>query len=192
MTDTSPVSDPSKFKNQAAPGRDCGTCTLCCKVFDVPSLSKPAGKWCSHCTPGKGCGIHETRPDHCRAFFCFWMTEPWMGPEWKPEVSKFVITIDPISNYMLVQVDPGQPNAWRTEPYYSELRRFAAGLMQRNQLLIVFVGKKATALTPQGEVDLGILDGQDQIGMRLRMTPNGPVHDITRTRLPSGPKAGVA
>jgi predicted DNA-binding protein (UPF0251 family) len=97
-------------------------------------------KWCSHCTPGRGCGIHETRPDHCRSFFCLWMTDGRFGPEWKPEVSKFVLTIDPVSRYMLVQVDPGQPKTWRQEPYYSQLQRFAQAMLpheQREALILV-------------------------------------------------------
>ena len=87
--------DPAAFVSTPAEGRSCGTCTLCCKVFDVPSLEKPAGQWCKHCLPGRGCGIHETRPQHCRAFHCMWMTAPWLADEWKPERAKFVLTTDP-------------------------------------------------------------------------------------------------
>ena len=72
-------------ETSVVPGRSCGTCTLCCKVFPVPDLAKPAGKWCQHCQPGKGCRIHETRPEVCRKFFCGWMVSPGLGPEWKPE-----------------------------------------------------------------------------------------------------------
>ena len=50
--------NPAEFASQPAPGRECGACTLCCKVFDVPVLEKPAGQWCKHCLPGRGCGIH--------------------------------------------------------------------------------------------------------------------------------------
>jgi hypothetical protein len=37
------------------------------------------------------------------------MMSPWMGPEWKPERSKMVLTLDPATRFMLVQVDPGAP-----------------------------------------------------------------------------------
>jgi hypothetical protein len=43
--------------------RSCGDCTLCCKVMAVEALGKPAGSWCSHCKPGRGCLIYETRPE---------------------------------------------------------------------------------------------------------------------------------
>ena len=117
--------DPTKFVVTPAAGRDCGSCTLCCKVFEVPSLNKPVGKWCAHCKPGKGCGIHDTRPEHCRAFYCAWMTEDWLGPEWKPDRAKFVLTIDPATQFLLAQLDPGAPLAWKQSPYYPQFKRWA-------------------------------------------------------------------
>jgi hypothetical protein len=176
--------DPTRYVNTAAPGRDCGTCTLCCKVYDVPALAKPAGKWCRHCTPGKGCGIHETRPDHCRSFFCMWMTEGWLGADWKPERSRFVISVDPISRYMMVQVDPGQPKAWREEPYYSQFRRWAQAMLPEERLVVILNGKAATVVSPQGEVELGVMGPEDRVQLKLRVTPNGPVYDILKNRVP--------
>src|SRR4051812_32045712 len=95
--------DPAHFASQPAPGRACGTCTLCCKVYDVPALDKPVGQWCGYCKPGRGCGIHLMRPDHCRSFHCLWMTETWLGPEWKPERSKIVLSIDPATRFLFAQ-----------------------------------------------------------------------------------------
>ena len=177
--------DPAQFVNTPAQGRDCGACTLCCKVFDVPSLAKPAGRWCQHCLPGKGCGIHETRPEHCRAFFCQWMTDASFGPEWKPDIAKFVITVDPISRYLLVQVDPGQPKAWRQEPYLGTFRRWAEALLAHDRLVIVFNNKSGTVITPKDEVELGVLGPQDRIAVKLRITPQGPVYDIARNKVPA-------
>jgi hypothetical protein len=177
--------DPTQFASTAAKGRECGTCTLCCKVYDVPSLRKPAGKWCNHCTPGKGCGIHETRPDDCRSFFCLFMTEDWLGPEWKPEISKFVIALDPISRYMLVRVDPGQPRAWMKEPYLSQFRRWAEAMLLRGELVIVFVNQHATLVSSDGMTELGVVGPDERIGTTMRITPTGPVYDITRTKIPA-------
>jgi hypothetical protein len=183
MEQPSAYLDPTQFANTAAKGRDCGTCTLCCKVYDVPSLNKPSNKWCNHCTPGKGCGIHETRPDHCRSFFCMWMTEGWLGDAWKPEISKFVISIDPISRYMLVQVDPGQPKSWRQEPYYGQFQRWAQAMLPQERLVVVFNGKSGTVITAQGEVELGVMGPEDRISLTMRMTQNGPVYDINRNKV---------
>jgi hypothetical protein len=184
-TGTPPI-DPAHYANIAAPGRECGTCTLCCKVYEVPSLSKPAGKWCQHCTPGKGCGIWQTRPDHCRSFYCLWMTESGFGPEWKPDRARFVMSIDPYSRCVNVQMDPGQAKAWRQEPYQSALRRMAVSLLPEERLVIVFVGLHATVITETGEVELGVMGPEDRVQLKTRMTPNGPVTNILRNNVVIG------
>jgi hypothetical protein len=172
--------DPAAFASEPAPGRDCGTCTLCCKVYDVPVLEKVAGRWCSHCRPGQGCGIHATRPDHCRSFHCLWMTQTWIGPEWKPERSKIVLTIDPVNRFLLAQVDPGQPNVWRSEPYYGQLKRWAAGALAEGRHVIVFLNTSATVILPDRDVPLGALGPNDRIVARERRTPQGVTLDVEK------------
>jgi hypothetical protein len=178
-----PAFDPKQFANTAASGRECGTCTLCCKVYEVPSLEKPAGKWCQHCTPGKGCGIWQTRPDHCRSFYCLYMTVGDFGPEWKPDRAKFVMTIDPVSRYLNLQVDPGHATAWRQEPYYSGLRRMAANLLREERLVVALNGSHATIITQNGDVDLGVMGPEDRVQLKFRITPNGPVYDILKNNV---------
>jgi hypothetical protein len=149
-----------------ASGRSCGTCALCCKVYDVPSVPKLMGKWCQHCTPGRGCGIHETRPDHCRAFHCLWMTENWLGDEWKPEKSKMVLTFDPQTHFLFVQLDPGHPAAWRQEPYLTQLKRWSAAALQQNRHVIIFLNRHATILLPDRDVTLGVMGPEQSIVVR--------------------------
>jgi hypothetical protein len=165
--------DPTQFVNTAAPGRECGTCTLCCKVYDVPSLAKPAGKWCQHCLPGKGCGIHATRPDHCRSFFCLWMTDGTMPTEWKPERSKLVLSIEPATRFINVQVDPGSPSAWRTEPFYSQLKSLAAQIMPEQRFVMIFINKSATVLLPDKDVPLGVIGDGDELIPYRQVLPGG-------------------
>lgn len=154
---------PEQFKAEPAPGRACGTCTLCCKVYDVPSVPKSMGKWCQHCVPGRGCGIHETRPDHCRAFHCLWMTENWLGPEWKPEQAKFVMTIDPVTRFLLIQLDPGQPSAWKREPYYSQLKKWSETSEINNKRIIVFLNDQAQVVLADRDVNLGRITAHDRL-----------------------------
>jgi hypothetical protein len=174
--------DLSLMASQPAPGRSCGTCTLCCKVYDVPSLEKPAGQWCRHCLPGRGCGIHETRPQHCRAFHCLWMLAPWLGPDWKPERSKLVLTIDPATRFLLVQVDPGSASAWRREPYYRQLKQWAAAALGEGRHVVVFVNKNATVVLPDRDVPLGVIEPGDRIVSRERRTPSGVTADVEKVR----------
>ena len=58
---------------QPAPGKTCGSCTLCCKVVGVAELKKPADVWCGHCNKAKGCKIYDTRPLECRTFYCLFL-----------------------------------------------------------------------------------------------------------------------
>ncbi len=59
---------------EAAP-RQCGSCNACCKTHSVDEsdLVKPAGVWCKHAVPGKGCSIYPSRPIACKAFRCGWL-----------------------------------------------------------------------------------------------------------------------
>lgn len=174
--------DPALFVSEPAPGRACGTCTLCCKVFDVPALDKPAGRWCPHCRPGGGCGIHATRPDHCRSFHCLWMTAEWLGPEWKPERCKMVLTIDPATRFLYVQVDPGSPAAWKRDPYYGQLKAWSAAAAREGRHVVVFLDKSATVVLPDRDVPLGPFEPGDRLVARPRATPNGTVLDVEKVR----------
>lgn len=143
--------------------RSCGSCTLCCKLFPIPELNKPAGKWCQHIAQGRGCGIHLTRPNVCREFDCQWINNRELGPEWKPEISKFVLSIYPGANSLNITVDPGVPNAWRQEPYISSFRRWAGAALAQGDQVLVFLGSKVTAILPDREVELGEIRPNDRI-----------------------------
>jgi hypothetical protein len=174
-------SAPAKFVHfSAAPGRSCGTCTLCCKVFEVPSLQKPAGTWCRHCTPGVGCAIHETRPQHCREFFCLWMSDASMPAEWKPEQSKIVLTYFPGNGFLYAQVDPGSPQAWRKAPYYDQLRAWARRLNEENRHVVVFVNDSATLIMPDDAIALGPMKPSDNFRIERTFGPRGPTYSVTR------------
>ncbi|MDR7036257.1 MULTISPECIES: hypothetical protein [Methylobacterium] len=174
--------DPATIVAAPAAGRACGTCTLCCKVYDVPAVESVAGQWCRHTRQGRGCAIHETRPDHCRAFHCLWMTEAWLGPEWKPERAKMVLSLDPVSRHMNVQVDPGQPNAWRREPYYGQLKRWAVASLPRKRHVLVHLNKVTTVVLPDRDVPLGEFGPQDRLVIRERPGPGGPAFEVEKVR----------
>jgi hypothetical protein len=137
-----------------ATGRSCGSCTLCCKVYEVPPIdNKPRGVWCRHCQPGKGCGIWEQRPEFCRDFHCHWIRDDSFGPEWKPDIAKFVM--NERDSGLIVTVDPGHPQAWRREPYLAGLRRIAFAMNQDRRAVQVMVREHLTVLTPDDEIAVG-------------------------------------
>ena len=112
----------------AAAGRQCGDCSMCCKLpaIEDEELSKPAHQWCQHARPGSGCAIYETRPAACRAFLCCWLTLEDMGPHWKPNKCKMVVSYRRNHQFggrgYIVNLDRNHPNAWRRSPYYEELK----------------------------------------------------------------------
>jgi len=138
-----------------APEKSCGACTMCCKLFEVNWVDrpKPAGKWCHHCAPGRGCAIWQSRPEGCRDYFCVWRIDPELAPEWRPDVAKFILTQMGPAFPLTVVVDPAQPNAWRREPYYSRLMRTTVELLEtRRMALIVEGGRSRLVLLPDREV----------------------------------------
>ena len=82
--------------SQAPTSNDCGDCTVCCHSLRVIELDKPAGIYCQHCVPGKGCGIYETRFDICRTFLCGWRQVPQLGDAWRPDRSGILIMMQEV------------------------------------------------------------------------------------------------
>jgi hypothetical protein len=164
----------------AALGRECGPCTMCCKVFALPEIGKRAGVWCKYCAPGKGCKIHDNPPDPCRAFFCLWMTDGGMPPEWRPDQARFVLTIHPKNGFIYGQVDPGSPGAWRKPPYYDGLRAIAKTLLDERRHLIMFVNDDATLVMPDEALPLGKMTAEDSFRIEQAFGPRGPSWRATK------------
>lgn len=139
---------------------------MCCKIPGIPETDSPPGRWCRHVLPGRGCGIHPTRPETCRAFFCHWLENPNLGPEWKPDRAKFLLYTEAGGRRLVVGTDPAAPGAWRREPYYAQFKRWAALGAASNRQVIVFSGKRATAVLPDRDVDLGAVEIGDEIVYR--------------------------
>jgi len=151
---------------RVVPGRSCGTCTLCCKAVGVLEIDKPAGVWCQHCVSGKRCTIYESRYPSCRTFYCQWMMEKGLGPEWKPDRAKFVLVKTDGGRHLSACVDPGYPSAWQRSPYYENLKQWAVeGIRRSPDLHIVdaMIGKRCIVILPDRDVDLGILAADEMI-----------------------------
>lgn len=154
------------------PGRGCGGCTLCCKVLSIEAMGKPAGTWCRECAAGSGCRIYDRRPGECRDYFCAYLT--WAGvPEaWKPAKSKIVLDFDPTGRTLRAHVDPARPDAWRAEPYYSQLKAWAR--VDRRRVIVIVRGR-AIVVLPDRDVDLGVMAPDEVVVTEQRPTPAGAV-----------------
>ncbi len=134
--------------------RACGDCSLCCKVFDT-EISPGLG-WCSLCRPGNGCAIYYgNRPNVSKNFECFWLIGycDFLGEEWKPSVCKIVATYDPERAYGLaLYVDPDFPDIWRSEPYYSHIKKLSHE--EDTGQVIVHVGNRVWLVKPHVDIEI--------------------------------------
>lgn len=123
--------------------RQCGGCTLCCKLVPVKELAKPAGVKCEHVRFGKGCAIYPLRPGACRAWACIWRLGYDSGELSRPDRSHLVI--DPVGMYLrsrddktgkitpmpTIQIwcDPAHPHAYLAANVLAFIRRRGAAGM---------------------------------------------------------------
>ncbi|WP_304164091.1 YkgJ family cysteine cluster protein [Phenylobacterium aquaticum] len=137
--------------------KSCGDCGLCCKLIGVQAIDKPQFVWCKAYRKGAGCTVYDDRPADCRAFICYWLHVPNLGDEWRPDRAGFVMHIADGGARLNIEVDPGKPQAWRQEPFLSAFRAWAAQGRARGLTLWVWIGRRALEITPDGEIDRGML-----------------------------------
>ena len=124
-----------KHEPRRATVRQCGDCTLCCKLIPVKELDKPRSVWCQHCEPGKGCMIYEKRPEECRNWSCQWLYDGEMPEEIQPHKVKCVF--DTLLDHVRVEnnewrpvfqlwVDPSYPAAYRQKRIRDQVERLGA------------------------------------------------------------------
>jgi len=154
-----------KTITEAAPGRSCGQCSLCCFLLDVPEAGKPKSGWCPHARPGKGgCAIHESRPGVCRTYNCQWLVDATIPDRWQPLKCKMLLDYSDSGSgdgmVLGIHVHPQFANRWREEPYYTDIREAARrgldGSMPGFYRTMIFVFEKVTHLVlPGGAVPAG-------------------------------------
>lgn len=109
------------------PERQCGSCSLCCKLMDVPDIKEPH-QWCPHARAGAGgCAIYPRRPERCREFHCMWLIDERIPKYWYPRTAKIVINAFEAEGvaYVAFVVDPAYPTRWREEPWFSDIKEMA-------------------------------------------------------------------
>ena len=161
-------------------GRACGQCTLCCKLMWVSEIDKAGGTWCQHVEQGKGCGIYADRPQSCRTFQCGYMTTAELGPEWYPARSKIVLSSKETG--LTVLVDASRPDAWRTAPFYAQIKTWARLLIPKGQTMLVRVGTRCFVILPDEDVDVGNVTPADEVFLDTTPGPVGPIYRVRTER----------
>jgi hypothetical protein len=155
---------------------------MCCKVPYIAEFEKPAGVWCRHAVPGKGCAIYADRPGACRAFYCQWMQDESFGPEWKPEKAKFVVYVQRNGINLQIGVDPNFPNAWTRPPFYAQIKHWASEGAERGRFVFVRIGARMIAVLPDRDQDLGPVAPEDDIVVSRGAAGLGYEVEVTRAR----------
>jgi hypothetical protein len=157
---------------QAAPGKSCGTCMMCCKLPLIKELEKPSCQWCRHVVIGKGCGIYADRPQVCRSFHCQWILDAGLGPEWKPEKAKFIIYLDREKAEVInVSVDPAYPDAWTKPSFFTAIKKWITEGADLGRMAMVYIGARWVAVLPDRILELGRV-GEEGVLQRER-SPTG-------------------
>ena len=159
---------------------------MCCKTPSIKELEKPPGVWCRHAVAGKGCGIYQNRPAVCQTFYCHWMLNPHLGPEWKPDRAKFVLYGSAPSGgrqVIHIAVDPSFPNAWTKPPYFAEIKKWVRDGVEQDRLLLVLVqiGARSIGVLPDRIVELGNIDPQVPMVLSRKRGPAGYTYEIKRS-----------
>lgn len=141
----------------------CGSCTACCRVFDIPQVQKPAGVWCQHCDIGKGCKIYEARPQPCVEFECLWLLSQkredpneHLPASLRPDRCKVVFAPSTDENVMAALTMPGTPMAWQRK----DVRALINRLVNNNSGMGVVAG--AARSTTRTMIDK---DGEHEVRM---------------------------
>ena len=91
-----------------------------------------------------------------------------LDQRWKPSKSRFVLTTS--EDGIEVRGDPGYPDAWRKEPFRSEIRQWAISGETHDVTVVVIVGERMILVTSEREFDLGIVRPDQRIVRELEGT----------------------
>ena len=109
--------------------RECGGCTLCCKLLPIKAFAKPAGHRCQHQRWGKGCAIYRQEGfpfAECGLWHCKWLINDDADDLPRPDRAHYVL--DMIPDYVTVNAPGRQPTTvpvvqiW-LDPHYPEAHR---------------------------------------------------------------------
>jgi hypothetical protein len=139
----------------------------------VTEIEKPKGVWCEYCEVGTGCQIYQSRPHSCKEFHCAFLILNILTEAWRPSKCKIVVAAELDGKRLAAHVDPSRPNAWKAEPYYGQLKRWARLAVQKRHQVLVYIGRRAIAILPGQDVDLGVIGDDEVIVMGERSTSLG-------------------
>ena len=92
---------------------------------------------------------------------------------------------------LIAYVDPGRPDAWKAEPYYSQLKKWSEENVSEGKQVVVFIGHRAIVILPDRDVDLGDVAEDELIITTGRRGPRGIEFDAIKLK-PDDPRGGTS
>ncbi|OYW79148.1 MAG: hypothetical protein B7Z26_08540 [Asticcacaulis sp. 32-58-5] len=151
----------------------CGDCNMCCKVYDIDDLGKKAGDLCHHTGHVKGCGVWGLHPKTCQDFKCLWLKHEDLNALWRPDIAGFVLRLDPNGTTLNIDVDHGRANAWRAEPYYSQIKLWSE-VFPTQGLVLIHSKDGLWVVTPTEDLNIPNPKGGDTLETGMEDSLFGP------------------
>jgi hypothetical protein len=83
---------------------------------------------------------------------------------------------------LIAYVDPGRPDVWKAESFYSQLKLWAIENVSDHRQVVVYVGRRAIVILPNKDVDLGEV-GEDEFIMTIGYRgPNGIEYEAIKLK----------
>jgi len=132
--------------NEAAAGRSCGDCHVCCILLEIAALAKPPRESCVHLAGGQ-CSRYETRPDACRAFHCLWLRGALQSNDTRLRPENLGVLLDayvslPSHKLRIVAVE-----VWADALEHADARAILAALAEFGTVTVYYRDGRCSELT---------------------------------------------
>lgn len=87
----------------------------------------------------------------------------------RPDLSKVVLEVDTDGARLVARCDPANPLAWRREPIYSALKRYARQCWATGRMVIAVAHRRTWVIAPNADVDLGEVDERSPFSVEERL-----------------------
>jgi hypothetical protein len=87
--------------------------------------------------------------------------------------ARMVLSLEAGGKRIVINVDPGSPTAWRTEPYLAQIKQWAKAAVDHGGQVVVHARGRAIVILPGREVDVGTFAPGDVIVVRERAGLSG-------------------
>jgi hypothetical protein len=142
----------------------------------VKAFEKASGVACSHCITGAGCSAYEIRPSECRTFNCAYLRGAPLGEEWRPADCGMVVAFN--ERTIMVRVDAASSALWRQDPFYAQIKAWAAQIVPNQGQVLVFEGDEAFAVLPDRDEALGSVTDEHVFLSSERAGAERKIYDV--------------